>query len=134
MSFQLGRGGRRLNRFQDTGLGDDDDPLSGVANMLDVGLLLSLFSTYRLENLFVQDSQMTIMKQSAEGELEIITKKGQKIEAVRITKSEAGGRGTRLGVAYQLEDGSMVYIPEGALPHTPPEVIAPRTLVQGAGG
>jgi len=34
----------------------------------------------------------------------------QPLEAVKITRSEAEGRGLRL--AYQLEDGSMVYLPD----------------------
>lgn len=51
------------------------------------------------------------MKQTTTGEMELITKKGRKIEAVKISKSETEGRGARLGVAYRLEDGSMFYLP-----------------------
>ena len=29
-----------------------------------------------------------------------------------MTREEAAGRGTRLGTAYRLEDGSMIYVPE----------------------
>jgi hypothetical protein len=53
-----------------------------------------------------------MMKQSPEGEMTIITKKGTEIEAVEISRTEAEGRGVRLGVAYQLEDGTMVYLPD----------------------
>ena len=105
-----GRGGR--------GLPEADDPLTGVANLVDVflvfivGLLVSFLSAYHLKDLLDQNSEITMMKQSAEGEMTIITKKGAKIEAVKITRSEAEGRGVRLGVAYQLEDGGMVYLPD----------------------
>ena len=44
--------------------------------------------------------------------MEIITKQGKKIKAVRMTKETVQGKGQRLGIAYQLEDGSMVYVPE----------------------
>jgi len=44
--------------------------------------------------------------------MEIITKQGKKIEAVRVTRAQAQGRGVRLGTAYRLNDGSMVYVPE----------------------
>ncbi|WP_054691844.1 DUF2149 domain-containing protein [Desulfosarcina cetonica] len=97
----------------------DDDPMTGVANLFDiglvfiVGLLLTLFSAYRLQDLFDQTSEMTIMKQKASGEMEIITKKGKSIKATRVTRESAKGMGNRLGVAYRLEDGTMVYVPDG---------------------
>jgi len=96
----------------------DDDPMTGVANLFDiglvfiVGLLMTLFSAYRLQDLFDRTSDMTIMKQHADGEMEIIVKKGTQIKATRITRESAKGRGNRLGVAYRLEDGSMVYVPD----------------------
>jgi hypothetical protein len=96
----------------------DDDPLTGVANLFDiglvfiVGLLMTLFSAYRLQDLFDRTSEITIMKQDASGHMEIITKKGTKIKATRVTRDTARGKGTRLGVAYRLENGSMVYVPD----------------------
>ncbi len=100
------------------GLPEADDPLSAVANLVDVflvfivGLLVSFLSAYHLEDLLDKNSEVTVMKQSPSGEMTLITKKGMKIEAVKISKSEAEGQGVRLGVAYQLEDGSMVYLPD----------------------
>ncbi|QTA90830.1 DUF2149 domain-containing protein [Desulfonema magnum] len=96
----------------------DNDPLTGIANLFDiglvfiVGLLLTLFSAYHLQDLFDQNTDMTIMKQSANGEMEIITKKGKKVKAMKVSKEQAKGRGHRLGIAYKLEDGSVVYVPE----------------------
>lgn len=96
----------------------DDDPMSGVANLFDiglvfiVGLLMTIFSAYQLQDLFDQKSEMTIMKQSSSGEMEIITKKGTKVKAMKVSKSKASGNGERLGIAYRLEDGTMVYVPE----------------------
>lgn len=96
----------------------DDDPMTGVANLFDiglvfiVGLLLTLFSAYRLQDLFDQNSSMTIMKQQADGTMEIIVKEGTQIKATRVTREAASGRGNRLGVAYRLDDGSMVYVPD----------------------
>ena len=99
----------------------DDDPMTGVANLFDiglvfiVGLLMTLFSAYRLQELFDQASEMTIMKQKADGQMEIIVKKGTQIKATKVTSDTAKGRGNRLGVAYKLEDGSMVYVPDAAI-------------------
>jgi len=106
---------RRGNTNGDLG---DNDPLSGVANLFDVGLvfivglIITLFTAYHLQDLFSEKSELTIMKKSENGQMEIITKKGKKIKAIKVTKEKALGRGIRLGTAYRLEDGSMVYVPE----------------------
>jgi hypothetical protein len=96
----------------------DDDPLSGVANLFDiglvfiVGLIMTFFSAYHLQDLFDRSSELTIMTQKPDGEMEIIVKKGTRIEARRVSGERAVGRGRRLGVAYRLEDGTTVYVPE----------------------
>jgi len=106
---------RRSNRASSLG---DNDPLTGVANLFDlglvfvVGLLLALLSAYHLEELLDRDSSLTIMKQDRNGTLTIVTKKARKIQAVRVSRRKARGRGELLGTAYRLEDGSMVYVPE----------------------
>lgn len=111
--------GRLRRRYQDAA--GDDDPLTGIANLFDVsivfivGMLLTLFNAYRLD-LFDRDSEVTIMKQQASGEMEIIVKKGTEIKASRVTQEAAQGKGNRLGVAYRLEDGSMVYVPDTSQP------------------
>jgi len=99
--------------------GDDDlDPLNGVANLFDlglvfiVGLLLTIFAAYHLDDLFNEKSNLTIMKQTAAGELEIITKKGRRIEALKVSREKSRGLGKRLGTAYRLKDGSMIYVPD----------------------
>lgn len=104
-------------RASEYGAGEED-PLSGVANLFDiglvfiVGLIITLFGAYHLQDLFSTKSEITIMKKSAHGQLEIITKKGKKIKVLRVSKEKAKGKGKRLGVAYRLEDGSIVYVPD----------------------
>jgi len=95
-----------------------DDPLSGVANLFDiglvfiVGLIVTIFSAYNLQDLLSEKSEMTLLKVTKNNEMEIITKKGNKIKAMKVSKQKAKGRGQRLGIAYRLEDGTMVYVPE----------------------
>jgi len=110
---------RYLKPRQNRGTGfSDNDPMSGVANLFDlglvfiVGLLIALFGAYHLEDLLSQTSELTIVKKSADGRIEIIEKKGKKINAVKMTRETAKGRGMRLGTAYKLENGSMIYIPD----------------------
>jgi len=44
--------------------------------------------------------------------MQIITKKGKEIKIQKVTDKETLGRGTRLGTAFKLENGKVVYVPE----------------------
>jgi len=96
-----------------------EDPLSGVANLFDlalvmvVGIMLALLSAFRLADVFRPDTQITIFKRDARGRVSIIVKKGKEIKAYRATGRIAQGEeGERIGVAYRLKDGRIVYVPE----------------------
>ena len=97
----------------------EEDPLSGVANLFDVsivfivGLMLTLFSVYRMGDLMDQNSEVTMVKTNAQGEREIIVKKGTQITAYKVTGKTAAGEGERLGTAYRLANGQIIYVPEG---------------------
>ncbi|MDR2459289.1 MAG: DUF2149 domain-containing protein [Deltaproteobacteria bacterium] len=102
----------------DNSVPEADDPMLAVINLIDiflvfiVAVLISFLSAIGLQDLLDKSSEVSVIKKSADGEMTLITKKAEKIEAVKITRSEAEGKGTRLGVAYQLEDGTMVYLPD----------------------
>jgi len=95
-----------------------EDPVSGVANLFDisvvliVAMIMALMSTLNVLDLFDPATEMTITKKNNDGEMEIITKKGKEIKVKRLTPEEASGQGERLGTAYQLDDGQVVYVPE----------------------
>ena len=103
----------------------EEDPLAGVANLFDVsivfivGLMLTLFSVYRMGDLIDAKSEVTMVKTNAQGEREIIVKKGTKIEAYKVTGKTAQGEGERLGTAYRLANGQIIYVPEGPDGTTP---------------
>jgi hypothetical protein len=117
MKFFGKRNGRNYKDFGSPALAEND-PMSGVANLFDiglvfiVGLIVTLFTAYHLQDLFSEKSEITLLKKSKNQEMQIITKKGKKIKAVKVSKQKAEGRGERLGVAYKLENGSMVYVPD----------------------
>ena len=96
----------------------EEDPLSGVANLFDVsvvfivGLMLTLFSVYRMGDLVDQKSEVTMVKTNAQGEREIIIKKGTEITAYKVSGKTAAGDGERLGTAYRLANGQIIYVPE----------------------
>ena len=97
---------------------EDEDPLSGVANIFDVsvvfivGLMITLFSVYRIGDLVDADSEVTLVKTNADGLNEIIIKRGTEIEAYELTGETLGGQGERLGTAYRLADGQVIYVPD----------------------
>ncbi len=95
-----------------------EDPLTGVANLFDasivfiVSMMIALFMAYNMLDLLDPKSEVTITKKSAGGKIEIITKKGKEIKAKKVTDKRLSGEGTKLGIAYQLKDGRVIYVPE----------------------
>jgi hypothetical protein len=67
-----------------------------------------------MTEMFSQED-FTMVKNPGKDIMEIITKEGQEIN--RYTPSEDqshtdGAKGKRVGVAYELEDGKIIYVPE----------------------
>lgn len=98
---------------------EEEDPLAGIANLFDVsivfivGLMITLFSVYRMGDLVDSQSEVTMVKTNAQGEQEIIVKKGTKITAYKVSGKTTAGDGERLGTAYRLANGEIIYVPEG---------------------
>lgn len=95
-----------------------EDPIAGVANLFDasvvfiVSMMIALFMAYNLLDLLDPNSEVTITKRSADGSLEVISKNGRELKASKVTARSLGGTGERLGTAYRLSDGRLVYVPE----------------------
>ena len=100
-----------------TSHGDGDDPLSAVANLFDLGFVLaisfmvSLIMTLNSMSLTDPNAKVTITTERKDG-MQIMVKDGNKTTIRRLTKNIGAGDGERLGVAYKLEDGSVIYVPE----------------------
>lgn len=99
-----------------------DDPLAGVANLFDaslafiVAMALALFSVLGSTDLFSDDSSWTLTRTTADGTLEVVSKEKQQIKVERVTDQKLSGQGHRLGTAYRLPDGQVVYVPEQGAP------------------
>ena len=102
------------------GTEEDNDPMSVVGNLFDVAmvfavaLMVALVTRYSMTEMFSQED-FTIVKNPGKENMEIITKEGEKIN--RYTPSEnqdnsSGKRGKRVGIAYELENGEIIYVPE----------------------
>ena len=98
--------------------GYDEDPLSGVANLFDVSvafivaLLIAMFALFSSGKLLDKNSNVTLVKQTESGEMEIIVKQGTQIKVQKVTDKTLSGQGTRLGTAYRLANGQVVYVPD----------------------
>ena len=99
---------------------EEDDPMSTVSNLFDVAmvfavaLMVALVTRFNMTEMFSQQD-FTMVKNPGKENMEIITKEGQKIN--RYTPSEDqsnadGTKGKRVGVAYELENGEIIYVPE----------------------
>jgi len=109
------RGAKRYRRFLVMG---DEDPLGGVANLFDiamvfaVALILALFHTLQVPELLTSPDEVTLVKNPGKPDMEILTKKGVRIESYRMTPEDVQGQGHRLGICYRLANGEVVYVPE----------------------
>ena len=99
--------------------GDDHDPMAVLTNLFDVAmvfavaLMVALVTRFDMTEMFSQED-FTMVKNPGTDRMEIITKKGETIE--KYTPSEEqennGSRGRRVGTAYQLDSGEIIYVPE----------------------
>ena len=95
---------------------EDNDPMSVVSNLFDVAMVfaVALVSRYNMTEMFSKED-FTMVKNPGKENMEIITKEGEKIN--RYTPSEDqdskdGKKGKKVGVAYELENGEIIYVPE----------------------
>lgn len=95
-----------------------EDPIAGVANLFDasivfiVSMMLALFMAYNMMDLLDPNAEVTMTKKGADGQIEIVTKKGKEIKVTKVTDKKLSGEGERLGTAYRLADGRVVYVPQ----------------------
>lgn len=100
----------------------EDDPVAGMVNLFDVwiafavALLLAMVTCFNLPELLTKQSEVSLIKNAGTADMEIIKKKGVKIERYRVTPQQLRGEGQRLGTAYRLKSGEVVYVPENLPP------------------
>lgn len=113
---------RSTRRHRRTGLinnEDEQNPLTGVANLFDiamvfsVALLVALVMSYQMPELLSPTEDITLVKNPGQKDMQIIIKEqGKPIEVLNMTDQIGGGTGEALGTAYKLADGRVVYVPE----------------------
>lgn len=107
---------RRRFLFQN----EDFDIMSVVGNLFDVAmvfavaLMVALVSRYNMTEMFSTED-FTMVKNPGKENMEIITKKGKTIERYTPSNDQSntnGTKGRKVGIAYELENGEIIYVPE----------------------
>jgi len=96
---------------------EDEDPLGFVSNLFDVALIIALaflvmlLMAYNLSELLNPKESVTIVK-TGEENMQIIVKEGEIVKVMNVTSELYGGQGEKIGTAYRLKDGTIIYVPE----------------------
>lgn len=96
---------------------EDDDPILSVVNLIDVFLVIIAALLLAVANNPVNpfsSEPVTMIRNPGQPDMEVVIKDGQKIERYQASGSIGEGQGSKAGVAYRMQDGSMVYVPEAA--------------------
>lgn len=106
----------RSSRFLDAVA--EDDPLSLMPNLFDlsivlaIGFLLTSLGALSFRDLVKSSDDWTMIRQTKSGQTEVLTRRGGAVQIQQVNPRKAGGQGVRLGVAYKLEDGEVIYVPD----------------------
>lgn len=99
---------------------EDNDPMSVVSNLFDVAmvfavaLMVALVTRYNMTEM-LSNEDFTMVKNPGKENMEIITKEGEKINKYTSSEdqtSKNGKRGKKVGIAYEMENGEIIYVPE----------------------
>ena len=103
---------RKKRKWDDS---EGDAPAAGLLNLFDVwiafaaALLLAVVSNSVLSN-----NAAGITKTEGTSKLENIEQDGKKLDRYRVSRESLSGDGERLGTAYRLKSGEVIYVPESA--------------------
>jgi hypothetical protein len=96
---------------------ETEDPILSVVNIIDIflviiaALLISIAQNPLMNPFSKQD--VTVITDPGKPNMEMIVKKGEKIERYKSNGNIGSGDGEKAGVAYRMKDGSIIYVPEG---------------------
>lgn len=85
-----------------------------VRSLLLIGSFFGQYLSYSMTEMFSQED-FTMVKNPGKENMEIITKEGEKINRYtpsEDTSSQSGKKGKKVGIAYELENGEIIYVPE----------------------
>lgn len=98
---------------------EDQDPVAMLSNLFDVAmvfavaLMVALVTKFNMTEIFSKEDY-TIVKNPGKDNMEIITKEGQTVTRYKPSENQgkSGKKGKKVGIAYELENGEIIYVPE----------------------
>lgn len=110
---------KQRNRRSILNTSDDLDPMNSVSNLFDVAmvfsvaLMVALVSYLDVADMLFSDS-FTMVKNPGQENMQIITKEDGEIVRYQASEQESSNqsKGKKVGSAYQLESGEIIYIPD----------------------
>jgi hypothetical protein len=108
----------KKNRYEVEFDDDDTDPRNVVVNLFDaamvfaVALMVAFVIQSRMTE-FLTAEDVTYVKNAGKPDMEIIVKKENKVSRFKSENTSGSGKGERVGIAYRLESGEIIYVPEG---------------------
>ncbi|MBQ9502617.1 MAG: DUF2149 domain-containing protein [Lentisphaeria bacterium] len=107
----------RQNRYLAPRENEDTDPMSSLVNLFDAAMVFAValmvaFAIQSRMTEFLTSEDATFVKNAGKKDMEIIVKKNNRITRYKSDKSSGSGKGRRVGIAYQLESGEVIYVPE----------------------
>jgi hypothetical protein len=95
---------------------ETEDPILSVVNLIDIFLvivaaLLVTVAQNPLLNAF-SHKDVTVITDPGTPQMEMLVKKGEKLEKYKASGAVGEGEGSKAGTAYRMRDGSFVYVPE----------------------
>ncbi|MFC4297259.1 DUF2149 domain-containing protein [Castellaniella hirudinis] len=114
---------RRRSILRGTSANSDDmDPLGFLINLFDVALvfalalMIALVSNLKMADLLTA-KDFTMVKNPGKPDMEIITREAGKVSRYVAGDAQAGSRqGERVGTAYRLQSGEIIYVPDNPSP------------------
>lgn len=92
---------------------DDVDPMLSSINLVDLFLVaMVILMIIAAAKGLAPQGDYTLIKNAGSDEMEIVIKRDEQLQRLKASGATREGIGTRAGVAYRLEDGSVVYVPE----------------------
>lgn len=90
------------------------DPLDGLVNMFDVGLVLAVgFLLAALQSVHLTSlltgKDVTVVTRSG-GKDTITVRRGEQLKSLDVKGGKVAGQGERVGEVYRLADGRLVYV------------------------
>ncbi|MBN9296178.1 MAG: DUF2149 domain-containing protein [Filimonas sp.] len=97
----------------------EEDPMNGVAQLFDVSIafivavIAALFTLLSSKDLLKAGSEWELVQKSQMKE-QTVSDKDKRTNPVsrKATSTQKSGNGKRLGTAYQLDNGEVIYVPD----------------------